>query len=122
MKKFLQLMLRSFRQLASRPLYWFGMIIMPALIIFFIVDEMKSGLPQQAPTGIVDKDHTALSRKVTRTLHGMQLVTITEESNSFEEAMRSVRSGKTYGFFLIPETMRPTCWPDAPPRSLSIPI
>ena len=103
MKAFLHIALRSLQQLAERPLYWFGMIVLPCLLIFFLTDEMKEGLPQNCPAGIVDKDHTQLSRQVSRTLNGMQLVELTQEANSFAEAMQDVKAGRTFGFFLIPE-------------------
>jgi len=94
---------RSLRQLASRPLYWFGIFMLPLFIILFLTDEMSHGLPENAPSGILDKDHSSLSRQVTRTLNSMQLVDITRESDSFSQAMDDVKSGRTFGFFLIPE-------------------
>ncbi len=103
MTAFLKIVYRSLAQLASRPLYWFGMLLLPCLLIFFLTDEMQEGLPENAPAGIVDKDHSQLSRQVTRTLDGMQLVKLTQEANSFTEALEDVKSGRTYGFFLIPE-------------------
>lgn len=103
MAPFLKLIYRSAVQLASRPLYWFAMIIMPAFLIYFLTDEMRDGLPQRAPAGIVDKDQSQLSRRVHRTLGSMQLVDIVAGYNSFDQAMEDVKSGKTYGFFFIPE-------------------
>lgn len=95
--------MRSLRTLASRPLFWYAFFIIPLGFMFFMTGMMGKGIPENAPVGIIDKDHTALSRQLTQTLDGMQLITIAEECNSYSEAMQELREGKIYGFFLIPE-------------------
>lgn len=100
---FIAIFMRSLRQLATRPLYWFAMFALPVLLGYFLVSEMRSGLPENTPTAIVDKDHTHLSRQVTQTLDGMQLVKITQACDSYSAAMEKLRSGEIFGFFLIPE-------------------
>lgn len=103
MKSLLAISLRSLRQLAVRPLFWYSMIALPLALMFFLTTEMDQGIPQGAPVGLLDKDHTSLSRRVTRTLASMQLLSVGQEANSYTEAMRDVRAGRTFGFFLIPE-------------------
>lgn len=103
MRAFLHISLCSLRQLASRPLYWYSMIILPLALMFFLTTEMDDGIPQGAPVGIVDHDHTSLSRQVTRNLSSMQLIKVTEASESYSAAMADVRAGRTFGFFFIPE-------------------
>lgn len=93
----------SLIELARRPLYWYGMIVLPLLLGYFLTSEMSAGLPEGTPTAIVDKDHTHLSRQVTQTLGGMQLVEITQACDSYSQAMHKLRSGEIYGFFFIPE-------------------
>lgn len=100
---FFAIFARSFRQIASRPLYWFALIVLPLGLFYFLAEMMEAGIPQNAPTGIVDKDHTHMSRQMTQTLDAMQLVKITESCNSYSQAMDKVRSGEIFGFFLIPE-------------------
>lgn len=100
---FIAIFMRSLRQLASRPLYWYAMFVLPLLLGWFLTDEMQSGLPEKTPTAIVDKDHTHLSRQVSQTLDGMQLISITQACDSYSEAMDKMRRGEIYGFFFIPE-------------------
>lgn len=97
------IMMRTFRQLASRPLYWYAIIVLPLLLFVFFTSELEEGLPAKAPAGIVDKDHTSLSRRVSRTLDGMQMVEFKKECNSYTEAMDAMRKGEIFGFFMIPE-------------------
>lgn len=96
-------MLRTLRQLSGRPLYWYAIFLLPLLIFVFFTSELEEGLPAKAPAAIVDKDHTQLSRKVTRTLDGMQMVKLTKECNSYTQAMDDLRKGEIFGFFFIPE-------------------
>lgn len=93
----------SLRRLASRPLFWYGMFVLPLLLGWFLTSMMSFGLPENTPTAIVDKDHTSLSRQVTQNLDGMQLVKITQACNSYSEAMDKMRQGEIFGFFMIPE-------------------
>lgn len=103
MTDFLKIVKRSLVQLATRPLYLYCMILLPVFMIFFLVDMMAPGLPENAPAGIIDMDNTNMSRQVARTLNSMQLVDLTEQENSYQEALEDVKEGKTFGFFLIPE-------------------
>lgn len=103
MRQFFQISIRSLRQLVSRPLYWYGIFLLPCFLMWFLTDEMKEGIPQRAPAGVVDLDHSNLSRQVRRTLGGMQLLTLTAESDSYAQALEDVKAGRTYGFFLIPQ-------------------
>lgn len=97
------LMFRSLREMARKPLYWFAIFGMPLFCFFFLTDLMKDGLPTRVPAGIVDKDHSAISRQVTQNLESMQMVNLVQEANSFTEARHAMQEGRTFGFFLIPE-------------------
>lgn len=90
-------------QLCSRKMYIFAMAVVPLLVTVFFVTLMDSGLPLRTPVGIVDKDITPTSRKVTRMLDAEELLAIDYHFESFDQAMASVRKGETFGFFLIPE-------------------
>ena len=63
---------------------------------------MNEGLPLKVPVGMVDLDHSSLSRKVGRSLSASELIDISSDLEDFHSAMEKVRSGEIYGFFLIP--------------------
>lgn len=96
-------MLRSVVQLVRRPLMWVAMLLLPLFLMFFLTSMFDKGLPTRIPSSIIDKDGTSLSREITQTLGGMQMVDLKMESNSFSEARKAMQEGKIYGFFLIPE-------------------
>ncbi|MDE7180237.1 MAG: ABC transporter permease [Muribaculaceae bacterium] len=100
------IMVRSLAQIARRPLMWVAMLGLPLFLFLFLTTMLDAGLPTRVPTAIVDRDGTSLSREVTQTLGGMQMVDITTTANSFSEAKKALQEGKVYGFFLIPENFQ----------------
>lgn len=97
------IMQRSLIQIVRRPIYWLGFFLMPLFLFLFFTTMLESGLPTQVPAAIIDKDGSALSRKVTQDLGGMQMVDIRRTPDSFAEARNLMQRGEIYGFFLIPE-------------------
>lgn len=93
---------RGCRTLVSRKIYVGLMIIVPLAATFFFLNLMDSGLPVPVPVGVVDQDHSSISRQLIRMLSSSQLTEIKVEEESFNKAMEDVRTGKTMGFFLIP--------------------
>lgn len=99
---FTDVMRREIRRMGSRPAYLMGMVLIPLAITVFFASLLAVGLPQQIPNAVVDLDQSAMSRQVRRTLEVSQLIDITEQAESYEQALDMVRRGQVYGFFLIP--------------------
>lgn len=93
-------------KIASKPIYWVGMFALPLFIFLLITSIMEEGLPEKVPAGIVDHDGTSLSRQITQSLGGMQLVDLVETPTSYTEARHRMQEGKIYGFFMIPENFQ----------------
>lgn len=98
--------IRSLAETARRPIYWVGIFVMPLIFFLFLTSLMGAGLPTKVPAGIVDKDGTHLSRQVTQTLGGMQMVDLVQSPGSYTEARHAVQRGEIYGFFMIPENFQ----------------
>lgn len=99
---FRALLRRSVRELTSRRMYLWAMVLVPVAMALFFLSLMHVGLPEKVPTAVVDMDHTNLSTKVTRSLSAQQYVEITQVLSSYHEAMDKVQRGEIYGFFYIP--------------------
>lgn len=99
---FVQSVRRQCRQLCSRRLYFFAMIAIPVATAFFLLGLMGNGLPLHIPTGIVDLDNTVETQGIVRNIKAAKEVSVTHEVNSETEAMRLIRKGKIYGFYVIP--------------------
>lgn len=99
-------MWESLVRIASKPIYWVGIFFLPLFTFLMITSLMEEGLPVKVPAGIVDHDGTSLSRQVTQSLGGMQMVDLVEEPTSYTEARHKLQEGKIYGFFMIPENFQ----------------
>lgn len=94
---------RECKILVSRPIYLFGIVIVPLICYVTFLGLMHNGLPQKIPTGIVDLDHTVASRNFIRNLNALDLVDVTMQPNSFTDAREAMQKGEIYGFLIIPE-------------------
>lgn len=94
---------REIRRLASRPIYLVGIVAIPVMMAFFFIEMLGPGLPLEVPAGVVDLDHSRMSRTLTRSLDAMELVDVKSYPMSYHEAMEEVRKGEILGFFMIPE-------------------
>ena len=96
----------SLVRIATKPIYWVGIFVLPLFTFLLITSLMEEGLPMKVPAGIIDHDGTKLSRQITQSLNGMQLVDLTETPTSFTEARHLMQEGKIFGFFMIPENFQ----------------
>lgn len=94
---------RSVLQLVRRPIYWVGIFLLPLFCFLLLSSLMEEGLPKKAPAAIVDRDGSDISRQISQTLGGMEMVDVVANPNSYTEARHLIQEGKIYGFFLIPE-------------------
>ena len=93
-------------QLCSRPIYILMMLVVPVFTTFFFLDFMDEGLPLKSPAAIVDLDNTPISRKVGRSLAATELVDVKYHPESYDEAMKLLKGGEIYGFFMIPRSFQ----------------
>lgn len=94
---------QSTREIARRPIYWFGFFLLPLFVSLLFTDLMSNGLPTRIPAAIVDLDHTRLSRSITQNLDAMQMVSVDRTCTSFTQARQLMQKGEIYGYFLIPQ-------------------
>ncbi len=84
-------LLRGIRSLASRKMYIFAMVAVPLGVTLFFLTLMGEGLPLRTPVGIVDLDHSQMSRQVTRALNAGELLEIRHDYESYGDAMDTAR-------------------------------
>ena len=98
-------MKREVKRLTNRPLYLFCMIIAPLFSTIFFTTLMSEGLPSKLPMGIVDLDHSSVSRSIVRNLNAFQQTDVVAYYDNFSEARKSLQRGEIYGFFYIPRNL-----------------
>ncbi|MGM9853094.1 MAG: ABC transporter permease [Muribaculaceae bacterium] len=90
------------RQLCTRKIFLFAMIVVPVMMCVFFITLLQEGLPVRVPTAVVDLDHSQMSRSLIRNLKAQQLVDVTTEVESYDKAMEAMRRTDVYGFYVIP--------------------
>ena len=93
---------REIARMTSRRMYLFGMVLVPIFVSVFFLSILSPGLPERVPSAVVDMDHSQMSRSLTRSLKALQTLDVREELESYDDALRSVRKGSVFGFFVIP--------------------
>lgn len=102
MKAIFHIARRELRRMATRPIYWFGMVLAPLFCYLFFTSLMSSGLPTDLPLGLVDNDRTTTSRNLARNLDAFQQTDIVQEFADVTEARKALQKNEIYGFYYIP--------------------
>lgn len=97
---------REVNRMTSRRMYILVTLIFPVLSILFFASLFKEGVPTKMPVAIVDLDQTATSRMIVRNIDVTPLSNIIEHLTSESEAMSDLRSGKIYGFVVLPKNLQ----------------
>lgn len=96
---------REINRLIRRPLFLFCMVIAPLFSTLFFTSLMAEGLPNKLPMGVVDLDHSAISRSISRNLNSFQQTDVTAFYPDFSDARKALQRGEIYGFFYIPRNL-----------------
>lgn len=102
MRHFFNSTRREARRLGQSPWDLAMVTWVPVLAVVLIVWIFSSAIPRNLPVGVMDEDHSALSRQLVRMLNaspGMQVVDEFDSESSVQLALREVR---VYGMINIP--------------------
>lgn len=94
---------REIGRWAASPIYFFCMLVAPALCVVFFLSLMRDGLPTDMPIAVVDLDGSANSRNLIRQLDAFGQTKVIAQTVSFDEARREMQKGNVYGIFYIPK-------------------
>ena len=92
---------REIQRLTSKPIYFFCMLIAPAICVIFFVSLMHEGLPTDLPIAVVDMDNSATSRNLIRQLDAFEQTEVYMKTMSFTEARQEMQKGNVYGILPI---------------------
>lgn len=92
---FRSVMLREWRRMTSRRLYFGVCIILPLFTLFFMATIFGNGQMENIPVGIVDQDNTATSRAIARNISAVPTFKVTKHYIN-EAAAREPCKGKKY--------------------------
>lgn len=80
-------------------------VYLPLAGILLFASIFSAEVPRQLPIGVVDHDHSVLSRKVIQYLDASPALAISAQFSSLSEAKRSIASGETYALVYVPEKL-----------------
>ena len=83
-------------------IYLLCTIVFPLFVIVFFTSVMQKGLPSKLPIAVVDKDNSATTRKLARTLNTIQEVEVVNHYATPLEARKAMQEGTIYGYFYFP--------------------
>ena len=95
--------IRECGNLRSHPVYFFCMIVFPAIVILFFTSMMHEGLPVELPVGVVDLDNTSTTRSLIRRLDGFQTSHVAGSYTNLNEARNAIQRNEIYAFLYIPK-------------------
>ena len=92
---------REVHRLVAQPIYFFCMLIAPAICVIFFVSLMHEGLPTDLPIAVVDMDNSATSRNLIRQLDAFEQTEVYMKTMSIlPRLVRKCRKGMYMEVFL----------------------
>ena len=77
----------------------------PLLLLLWVAALFNGGLVRDLPVGLVDLDHSPLSRDLARTLDSSASMQVAAEYASLADGAQALRSGAIYGLVLLPREL-----------------
>lgn len=99
---FRRVLLREWRRMTSRRLYFGVCVVLPLFTIFFMATIFGNGQMENIPVGVVDQDNTATSREIVRTISAVPTFKVTDHFANEAAARKAVQKKEIYGYLSIP--------------------
>ena len=99
---FRSVLLREWRRMTSRRLYFGVCIILSLFTLFFMATIFGNGQMENIPVGIVDQDNTATSRAIARNISAVPTFKVTKHYINEAAAREAVQRKEIYGYLSIP--------------------
>ena len=100
---FFRVFLREIDRMSGSTIYLFTTLIGPLISFVILLLIFAEGVPRNLPVGIVDLDHTVLSRKVAMWIDATPEAEISMHFPNQEEAYQQMAKGKLDAVVIIPE-------------------
>lgn len=90
------------KRIWQRPRHLIILTIGIAFAFTFFATMMKEGQPERLPVGVVDMDHSYLSRRLCHELNATQGVQVKAVYDNHTEARQAMQRGEIFAFYEIP--------------------
>ncbi|MGV8963460.1 MAG: ABC transporter permease [Candidatus Saccharimonadaceae bacterium] len=92
---------REWKRMLGRPIYLFSSVFVMFFCYLFFLTFFNQGLPRSMPIGVVDMDHSYVSRTFIRNIDAVPTTDIVGQYADFNEARDAMQRGQVYAFFVI---------------------
>ena len=81
-------------------------IVVPFFLFLFFIALFYDGIPYNLPIGVVDHDHSKLSRSFIQSIDATQTLKVAYKLESVDEAQKLLKKGKIYAFVRIEQGLQ----------------
>ena len=110
MSALLNVFRRELRRMTSRRIYFASCIVLPLFSLVFMATIFGHGQMENLPVGVVDADHTSLSRSIIRMVDASPELQVTKHYVNETEARKAMQKKEIYGYLLIPSGIKSLCY------------
>lgn len=110
MDNFLNVFRRELRRMTSRRIYFASCIVLPLFSLVFMATIFDHGQMENLPVGVVDADHTSLSRSIIRMVDATPELQVTKQYANETEARKAMQKKEIYGYLLISSGIKSLCY------------
>lgn len=100
---FFKVFFREIDRMAGSTIYLFTTLIGPLISFIILLSIFSDGVPRNLPVGIVDQDHTPLSRKIGMWVGATSEAEVVAHYPNEQEAYRQMKAGEIEAILVIPE-------------------
>ena len=110
MSALLNVFRRELRRMTSRRIYFAACIVLPLFSLVFMATIFGHGQMEDLPVGVVDAEHTSLSRSIIRMVDTTPELQVTKHYANETEARKAMQKKEIYGYLLIPSGIKSLCY------------
>ena len=99
---FYNVLIREVKRIFTSPVYLFFCILAPVVSFFVLMAIFSKGVPRDLPIAMVDQDHTALSRNISRMVDATSIAGVAYQCTSLGEAQKLMNKGDVEAVIVIP--------------------
>lgn len=98
-------LIREWRQIATQPWLKAMLLWLPLLMFFSLWWIFSTGSARDLAIGVVDFEHSSMSRGVVRYYDASPTLEVTQSYTSVSEGKQDLQSGKIYALVVIPDSL-----------------
>ena len=92
---------REWKRILGRPIYLVSTVLVMVFCYVFFLSIFSDGMPRSLPIGVVDLDHSYVSRTFVRNMDAVPNVHVVKQYVDYGEARDAMQRGDIYAFYTL---------------------